>query len=237
MCPALWNIFPWKPLVNCSQYQMVLSAIYMRHFQPLFYNLFAVANPYLNNFFSWDHIKMQRLANGVLCYLYATLLAIIVATAMLFSLTLLHTNQWHAHVFFLVSLFWCLANEIPTTHTRLDSHLLFCHGVFCFNFVRQVDWLSFTRQLSKIWLQVRGKNPNLGFFQTSIYIYILVTCKTLWSKCSLFNFFSPGNMATLGHFILKKTFVKVIAPLFLLVAKWANIATKKDPDQIGIFKL
>jgi hypothetical protein len=37
-------------------------------------------------------------------------------------------------------------------------------------------------------------------------------------------------MATLGHFILKKTFVKVIAPLFLLVAKWANIATKKDPD-------
>jgi hypothetical protein len=91
--------------------------------------------------------------------------------------------------------------------------------------VRWMHWPSSTRGLSQIWLQVRGKTRL--FFKSP---YILATCKNLWSKYGEFNFILLENMATLGHFIPKKTVIQVaVPPLFggCQVAKFCH--KKKKP--------
>jgi len=97
------------------------------------------------------------------------------------------------------------------------------------NLVRWMHWPSSTRGLSQIWLQVRGKTRF--FFKSP---YILATCKNVWSKYGEFNFILLKKMATLGHFIPKKTIVQVAVPPLFWVAKWQNFATKRKAQLIVI---
>jgi len=105
--------------------------------------------------------------------------------------------------------------------------------------VRWVDWQSFTRRLSQIWLKIREKNSKTKSNSPSLCTYRL-TCKNLWSKYGNFiKLFPPKYGDDFGScFFQKHAFYQSQALFFWpfclslsLVATCSNFATnKKNSD-------
>lgn len=82
---------------------------------------------------------------------------------------------------------------------------------FIFNFFRYVDWRSSTR----------GLMDKYNFLEPPL---CTATCKNLQSKYGDSNLLCPGNMANLGCFFPKNSFVEVILAPFLFLSPSGEIS-------------
>ncbi len=82
---------------------------------------------------------------------------------------------------------------------------------FIFNFFRYVDWRSSTR----------GLMDKYNFLEPPL---CTPTCKNLQSKYGDLNLFFPGNMANLGCYFPKNSFVEVILAPFLFLSPSGEIS-------------